>query len=140
PFGEPLRANGSMAFLNPFRFSNKFQDDETKLLYYGYRSYNPITGKWLSRDPMEERGGLNTYSTAFNCWPNYTDRLGKKTITLVFGFDARATKAQAQPVIAQNLAFLEKKLIYCVQQTDCGCQQTEGNTIKVRALYEENSR
>src|SRR6516162_5824054 len=48
PFGEPLRASGPMAFLNPFRFSNKFQDDETGLLYYGYRSYNPSTGRWLN--------------------------------------------------------------------------------------------
>jgi RHS repeat-associated protein len=40
-----------MAKLNPFRFSTKYDDDETDLLYYGYRYYNPSTGRWLSRDP-----------------------------------------------------------------------------------------
>jgi RHS repeat-associated protein len=45
-----------MAFVNPFRFSTKYQDDETSLLYYGYRFYNSSTGRWLSRDPIVEQG------------------------------------------------------------------------------------
>jgi RHS repeat-associated protein len=57
PFGEVLRATGPMAAANPFRFSSKFQDDETRLLYYGYRYYDPSTGRWNSRDPIGERGG-----------------------------------------------------------------------------------
>ena len=57
PFGELIRATGPMAFTNPFRFSTKFQDDETGLLYYGYRYYNPSTGRWLSREPIGESAG-----------------------------------------------------------------------------------
>jgi len=45
-----------MAKANPFRFSTKYQDDETDLLYYGYRYYNASTGKWPSRDPINELG------------------------------------------------------------------------------------
>jgi RHS repeat-associated protein len=41
-----------MARANPFRFSTKYQDDETDLLYYGFRYYNPNTGRWISRDPL----------------------------------------------------------------------------------------
>jgi RHS repeat-associated protein len=52
PFGELLRATGPMAKANPFRFSTKYQDDETGLLYYGYRYYDPNTGRWLNRDPL----------------------------------------------------------------------------------------
>jgi RHS repeat-associated protein len=52
PFGEVLRASGPMAKANPFRFSTKYQDDETDLLYYGYRYYNASTGRWNSRDPL----------------------------------------------------------------------------------------
>lgn len=29
--------------------------------YYGVRYYNPNTGRWLSRDPIEEWGGVNLY-------------------------------------------------------------------------------
>ena len=47
-----------MAKANPFRFSTKYQDDETDLLYYGYRYYNASTGRWASRDPMGEKSFL----------------------------------------------------------------------------------
>jgi RHS repeat-associated protein len=56
PFGEVIRATGSMAKANPFRFSTKYHDDETDLLYYGYRYYNASTGRWNSRDPFREPG------------------------------------------------------------------------------------
>jgi RHS repeat-associated protein len=52
PFGEVIRATGPMAKANPFRFSTKYQDDESDLLYYGYRYYKASTGTWLSRDPL----------------------------------------------------------------------------------------
>ncbi len=54
PFGESIRHTGSYAKANPFRFSTKFTDNETGMLYYGYRSYNPSTGRWLSRDPIDD--------------------------------------------------------------------------------------
>jgi RHS repeat-associated protein len=59
PFGEPLAAEGTLATANPFRFSTKFTDDETGMLYYGYRYYIPPWGRWASRDPIGEGGGLN---------------------------------------------------------------------------------
>ena len=37
PFGEVIRSTGLMAKNNPFRFSTKYDDDESDLLYYGYR-------------------------------------------------------------------------------------------------------
>jgi RHS repeat-associated protein len=45
--GEVIRATGPMAKVNPFRFSTKYQDGETELLYYGYRYCAPGMGKWL---------------------------------------------------------------------------------------------
>jgi uncharacterized protein RhaS with RHS repeats len=50
PFGEVIRATGTMASANPFRFSTKFTDDESDFVYYGYRYYNPSTGRWPNRD------------------------------------------------------------------------------------------
>jgi hypothetical protein len=29
---------------------------------YTYRYYDPLTGRWPSRDPIKEKGGLNLYS------------------------------------------------------------------------------
>ena len=56
PFGETIRATGPASGTNPFRFSTKYQDDETDLLYYGYRYYNASAGRWINRDPLYERG------------------------------------------------------------------------------------
>ena len=33
---------------------------------YGFRYYNPETGRWLNRDPIEERGGINLYNCVGN--------------------------------------------------------------------------
>lgn len=79
PFGEPLRATGPLARQNPFRFSTKFTDEETGLLYYGFRYYQPATGRWLGRDPIEELGGLNLYGFTENDPLSAFDILGKKT-------------------------------------------------------------
>jgi len=38
----------------------------TSLYYYGYRFYDPVTGRWPSRDPIEENGGLNPYEMLGN--------------------------------------------------------------------------
>jgi RHS repeat-associated protein len=56
PFGEAIRATGPLARNNPFRFSTKYDDDESDLLYYGYRYYKPSTGVWAAKDPIEELG------------------------------------------------------------------------------------
>jgi len=34
--------------------------------YYGYRYYDPVTGRWPSRDPIDERGGVNLYAYVGN--------------------------------------------------------------------------
>ena len=54
PFGETIVATGDLAKDNPFRFSTKYTDDETSLVYYGYRFYNPGLGRWVNRDPIGE--------------------------------------------------------------------------------------
>ena len=38
--------------------------------------YNPSTGRWLSRDPIEEKGGHNLRGFVGNNPANYIDRLG----------------------------------------------------------------
>jgi len=80
PFGETTRLSGPFARTNPFRFSTKFQDDESELLYYGYRYYNPGTGRWLNRDPIEERGGKNMLVFLSNSTTGSIDKLGLKCL------------------------------------------------------------
>jgi hypothetical protein len=41
--------------------------------------YNPSAGRWLSRDPIEERGGLNLYSFVGNMPLDHADAVGLQT-------------------------------------------------------------
>ena len=81
PYGESLRGAGGIAAANPFRFSTKFTDNETGLVYYGMRYYDPEKGRFVNRDPIEERGGLNLYGFCGNDGVNRYDVLG------MFGWD-----------------------------------------------------
>jgi len=51
---------------HPYGFSTKYEDTETGYLYYGYRFYDPQSGRWPNRDPIEEQGGYNLYGFVGN--------------------------------------------------------------------------
>jgi RHS repeat-associated protein len=85
PFGEVIKATGPLAFTAPFLFSTKFYDWETGMYYYGYRYYNPSTGRWPSRDPIEEGGGINLYGFVANNPVSKIDTYGLWGRTVHFG-------------------------------------------------------
>jgi RHS repeat-associated protein len=76
PYGNTIKAEGQAARENNIRFSTKEYDSSTGLYYYGYRYYDPTTGRWPSRDPIEERGGLNLYGFVNNDGVDQWDYLG----------------------------------------------------------------
>ena len=87
PFGEPLRLSGPAGRFTPFRFSTKRTEDFTGRVLYEYRPYSPTSGRWLSRDPIEERGGASLLALVGNepvdefdahglLWPGYPDMPG----------------------------------------------------------------
>lgn len=56
PCGSPTIVTGDYAKANPFRFSSEIFDSESGLIYYNYRYYNSIGGRWIKRDPITEQG------------------------------------------------------------------------------------
>jgi RHS repeat-associated protein len=56
--------------------STKLQRFCPGVAYYGYRYYDPVTGRWPSRDPIEERGGVNLYGFVGNDEVRKWDILG----------------------------------------------------------------
>jgi RHS repeat-associated protein len=75
PFGNTVVSTDT-ANLFTYRFSTKPRDQETGLYYYGYRYYDPLGGRWSSKDPIGERGGVNLYGFVRNNGLNRIDFLG----------------------------------------------------------------
>jgi len=61
-----------------FQKSLEINDLGLGVAYYGYRYYDPITGRWPSRDPIEEEGGVNLYGFVGNDGVDNLDYLGLK--------------------------------------------------------------
>jgi RHS repeat-associated protein len=75
PFGNTV-VNTDTANQFAYRFSTKPIGIATGLYYYGYRYYDPLTGRWPSRDPIGEMGGVNLYGFVGNDGVDYLDVLG----------------------------------------------------------------
>lgn len=73
--------------------------------YYGYRYYDPVTGRWPSMDPIGERGGVNLYGFVGNDGVNRLDLLGLLTYeeAIIAGSDdaRRKTAASVDPKIGE---------------------------------------
>lgn len=76
PYGAVIKAEGDMALVNPFRFSSEYHDDELGMVYYNYRYLNPLDGRWINRDFINEQGGNNLYSFLYNNPIWHTDIVG----------------------------------------------------------------
>ena len=76
PFGKITNMTGDKADDNPIRFSSEYHDQETGLVYFNFRYYSPELGRWLSRDPIAEWGGVNLYGMVGNDPVNLWDYLG----------------------------------------------------------------
>jgi RHS repeat-associated protein len=75
-FGELIASEGNLAGAQPLGFATRPTEPDSGLVYHGFRYYQPATGRWLSRDPQQEEGGLNLYSFVQNTPTYWTDPIG----------------------------------------------------------------
>ena len=57
-------------------FTGHCQHEASGLILAPYRAYDAELGRWLSRDPIEEEGGINLYGYVGNGPMNWIDPLG----------------------------------------------------------------
>jgi RHS repeat-associated protein len=60
----------------PFGFAGGLYDRETGLVRFGARDYDALTGRWLSKDKLGVRGGINQYVFVNNIPTMYVDPTG----------------------------------------------------------------
>jgi RHS repeat-associated protein len=75
PFGRIIR--DSAPGKQPFGFAGGLYDNDTRLVRFGAREYDPEAGRWLSKDPILFAGGdPNLYGYVLNDPINFTDPTG----------------------------------------------------------------
>lgn len=80
PYGKPTStrvfewAGGSPRA--DYRYAGLFYHAPSGLYLTHYRVYDPITARWLSRDPIGETGGINLYGYVDGNPISFTDPLG----------------------------------------------------------------
>ena len=66
------------AFGVPFGFAGGLFDPDTGLVHFGYRDYDPDTGRWTAKDPILFAGGeTNLYGYVLNDPVNWVDPTGE---------------------------------------------------------------
>ncbi len=60
----------------PMLFHGHYRDAETGLYQMRFRYYHPALGVWLSRDPIEEKGGIHLMNSHRNSTINSNDLFG----------------------------------------------------------------
>jgi len=76
PKVRPTARNQRVSDLRNYPKSTESRGFGPCVAVYGYRYYDPITGRWVSRDPIEEKGGINLYGFVSNLPVKYVDYLG----------------------------------------------------------------
>jgi RHS repeat-associated protein len=111
PFGESIRSTGNnnLNTINPFRFSTKYQDNETDFYYYGHRFYDSKTGRWPNRDPIEEKGSLNLSSYVNNNAVHLIDPLGLEVGWFGNPFGSVDVGIEIRPKLYRVTCTLEKE-------------------------------
>ena len=66
----------STSFINSFIYTGREWDKETGLYYYRARYYDPMEGRFISKDPIGFDGGINVYAYTFNNPIRFTDPFG----------------------------------------------------------------
>ena len=75
PYGQ-VASTGDL--VQPVQWSSEMNDEDLELVYYNYRYYNPVDGRWINRDPIAEEGGWNLYVMINNNAISWIDILGSE--------------------------------------------------------------
>ena len=85
-------------FSIPFGFAGGLYDADTQLIRFGYRDYDPETGRWTARDPIGFAGGdTNLYGYVLGDPINFIDSNGLAGMDWLWGAIYNATGGATVP-------------------------------------------
>jgi len=102
-FGNTSPATG---FRNSYAYTGREYDQEAGLYYYRARYYDPMDGRFINKDPIGFRGGINLYAYALNNPIRYRDPKGLNPALLIEAEEL--LEAEAPEIEAEAEALIEQ--------------------------------
>jgi len=116
PYGAPTKLQGDLAA--NYLFAGEFAQPGSGLMLAVARAYDPVNARWISRDPIEEQGGVNLYDYAGNNPISGRDPLGTDTGGVGYGPTIPLSPSKLCSTEQNYMNGLNSKPWY--QQTDVG--------------------
>lgn len=92
PYGVRRKVSGDLEAA--FGYTGHWQHAASGLPLAPYRAYDPEMGRWLSRDPIGEEGGMNLYGYVLNSPISLVDPTGEAPADWADGLDGYLNTAQ----------------------------------------------
>jgi RHS repeat-associated protein len=132
-YGQTDRSSGVQADKG---YAGMFLHQPSGLYLTWYRAYDPVTGRWLSRDPIKEWGGINLYGYVLGDPVNFVDPEGLQAqvvIPIVIGGAIAAGACAATPSC-------NKGVQQAIQATvQAGAQAVQAISDAIGAMCSSNS-
>ncbi|MGN0868288.1 MAG: RHS repeat domain-containing protein, partial [Akkermansia sp.] len=142
PYGENNASGDVEQFI---QWSSEFNDAEFGLVYYNYIHYNPIHGRWISRDIIKGKDNANPYVMVYNSPSILIDKLGKNPgVVVVVGGVAISTAEAVAAAFGLTLSacLLNKECREAVKQAlsdlVSAIDEATRNTLFVKCKYISN--
>jgi RHS repeat-associated protein len=136
PYGNVTKLSGDLD--TDFAYTGHYYHAPSGLHLAPYRGYDPRLGRWLSRDPIEEEGGINLYGYVGNRAVNEIDPLGLVRFEKSMLRNWKKLRAVAQGMkgrmTAKKYEAYEKICGASRQDVDKALEQFDGPRFGVTAL------
>ena len=118
-WGRQTEVSGDLQ--SDFGYTGDYWDNIALLNLTFYRAYQPDLGRWLSRDPIAEAGGINLYDYVHNDPVDQTDPLG------LFGFPGGHPEPDAPPQPpVPGMGGRYESVVQSFYKSKCECEKRGG--------------